>query len=725
METSPIEITLQIVLTVLAGISAQVISEYLRVPSIIFLLLFGVALGQDGIGLLHPQELGIGLEVVVSLSVALILFEGGLSLELKELGRVSDSLRNLVTTGVFITLVGGGMAAHWLGEFPWSLAFLYASLVVVTGPTVINPLLRQVSVDRRVATLLEGEGVLIDPVGAILAVVVLDIILNGDADPLLIVSGLTVRLGIGALIGGLGGAFLGFFLKTAEFLSEELRNLVVLASLWGLYGLGQAIRDESGLMATVIAGLVVRALSVPDERLLRRFKGQLTILAVSALFILLAADLSIASLFALGRGALLTVLVLMLVIRPLNIWLCTLSSDLTWKQKLFLSWIAPRGIVSASVASLFGILLTERGISGGEAIKALVFLTIIITVLSQGLTASLVARLLRITTQQQGSGVVIVGCNPLSLLIARLFKEQGESVVLIDTNAEACELAEQENLPVFVNSALDSEVLEQAGLSRATTLLAITNNADVNAVIAQQAQEEFQPPRIVSVCSEPTSEEAATGKKNTRKGGAGQAFPVIPLKTWNRYLQEGNVRLGETLLRTRGSLMQRAHLRALMRSGELIPLLVKRDNRMWVALAEEDWQPGDRIVYLLHDPKPKLLQRLSGGSRPRRLSVETLSTVEDIPLPAPVNETSPPPPPSDPIHASDIDLPETSVEEVEPPASGPTPPDSSGKAAEAAPSLSTTTFETTQNGYESGSADTAPPTPQEPLSESTGTQRRQ
>ena len=649
MDTS-FEITRQIVLTVLAGITAQVIAEYLKVPSIIFLLLFGIGLGSDGISWLHPQELGIGLEVVVSLSVALILFEGGLSLELKELGRVSDSLRNLVTTGVFITLVGGGMAAHWLGEFPWSLAFLYASLVVVTGPTVINPLLRQVQVDRKVSTILEGEGVLIDPVGAILAVVVLDIILNGDADPLLIVSGLAVRLGIGAAIGGTGGALLGIFLKRAEFLSEELRNLVVLAGLWGLYGIAQAIRGESGLMATVIAGLVVRALSVPDERLLRRFKGQLTILAVSVLFILLAADLSIASVFALGQGALLTVLVLMLVIRPLNIWLCTASSDLNWRQKLFLSWVAPRGIVSASVASLFAILLTERGISGGDAIKALVFLTIIITVLSQGLTASTLARFLGVTIQKEGCGVVIVGCNPLSLLIARLFKDGGESVVLIDTNAAACEQAEQENLPVFVNSALDTEVLEKAGLATATTLLAITNNGDVNAVIAQQAQEEFQPPRIVSVFSEENTAEEVPGKKgNSKKPSSGQkssgqkaVFPTIPLKMWNGYLQEGSVRLGETVLRARGSLMQRAHLRALMRSRELIPILVKRDNRMRVSLKEDDWQAGDRIIYLLHDPKPKLLQRLSGGSRPTRLNVETLPAVEEVPLPAPVVETAPP-----------------------------------------------------------------------------------
>ncbi|MEM6520163.1 MAG: cation:proton antiporter [Cyanobacteria bacterium P01_C01_bin.70] len=647
------EITVQIVLTVLAGISAQVIGEYLKVPSIIFLLLFGIGLGQDGIGLIRPTDLGVGLEVLVSLSVALILFEGGLSLELKELDKVSNSLRNLVTTGVFVTLLGGGMAAHWLGEFPWSLAFLYASLVVVTGPTVINPLLRQVSVDRKVATLLEGEGVLIDPVGAILAVVVLDIILNGDADPLLIVSGLTVRLGTGAVIGSIGGALLGVFLKQTEFLSEELRNLVVLASLWGLYGVAQEIQDESGLMAAVVAGIVLRALSIPDERLLRRFKGQLTILAVSVLFILLAADLSIASVFALGRGAVLTVTVLMLVVRPLNIAICTAPSDLNWRQKVFLSWIAPRGIVSASVASLFAILLTERGISGGDAIKALVFLTIIITVLTQGLTASLLAKLLGLTGQREGSGAVIVGCNPLSLLIARLFKENGESVALIDTNSEACKPAEQENLPVFVNSALDTEVLEKAGISAATTLLTITNNGDVNLVVAQQAQEEFNLPRIVAVMPKEDLEKKSATKKTPAKKGSGSPkstggktiFSTIALKLWNGHLKEGAVRLGETILRSEGALMQRAHLRALIRSGELVPLLVKRNGRMWVSLTEEEtWKVGDRVIYLLHDPKPKLLQRLSGGSRPTKLNVETLPTVEDVPLPTKVVEAPPPDP---------------------------------------------------------------------------------
>ncbi|GAB4186591.1 MAG: sodium:proton antiporter [Coleofasciculaceae cyanobacterium] len=628
------ELTLQMILAVLAGIGAQVIAEFLKVPSIVFLLMFGILLGPDGLGFLHPQRLGVGLEVIVALSVAVILFEGGLNLELRDLGKVSGSLRNLVTLGTLITLLGGGMAAHWLGEFPWSIAFLYASLVVVTGPTVISPLLKQVQVDRQVATLLEGEGVLIDPVGAILAVVVLDTILNGDASPSEAIIGLSLRLGIGASIGASGGWLLGLILKRVNFISEDLKNLVVLAGMWGLFGLAQMIRSESGLMATVVSGIVLGASALPEERLLRRFKGQLTVLCVSALFILLSADLSIASIFALGWGSLFTVSVLMFVVRPISITLCTWNSGLNLRQKLFLSWIAPRGIVSASVASLFAILLTQRGINGGDSIKALVFLTIMMTVFLQGLTARWVANLLQLNRHSGATGAVIVGCNPLSRLIARLFQERGESVVLIDTDPEACEKAEQENLRVIQSSGLDIKVLEEAGLDSMGTFLAMTSNGEVNSVLAQRAVEEFQPPRVLAVFPRDSQDNSPTSK-----GKVNQAFiPQLPIKAWNQYLNEGQVKLGKTTLKEPGFAFQRAHLQALIRSGELLPLLVERESSFQVVSATDSWQPGDQIIYLLHDPRPKLLKRLSGASPSSRLAVEKLPEVEEVPISAPVTE---------------------------------------------------------------------------------------
>ena len=625
MEAS-FDITLQMVIAVVAGISAQVLAAYIKVPSIVFLLLFGIFFGADGIGLLHPHLLGIGLEVIVALATAIILFEGGLDLELRELGRVSTSLQLLVTLGTLITLVGGSMAAHWLGEFPWPIAFLYASIVVVTGPTVVTPLLKQIKVDRQVATLLEGEGILIDPVGAILAVVVLDTILNGDADPFNAITGLLVRLGIGAAIGGAGGWLLSLFFKRATILSFELKNLVVLASVWGLFTLAQMIRSESGLMTTVMAGAVFANSSVPEERLLRHFKGQLTMLCISVLFILLAADLSIDSVFALGWGSLFTVLALMFVVRPINILLCTWNSDLNWRQKVFLSWVAPRGIVSASVAALFGILLTQRGINGGDAIKALVFLTILMTVFCQGLTAGWVAKLLRITSKQ-ATGAVIVGCNPLSILIARFFQERGETVVMIDTDPEASEQAQAQNLRVLTSSALDANVLEEAGLDSVGTFLAMTKNGEVNFVLAQRAAEEFDPPCVLAFY--PRDPQA--GSINNSK--VLQAFlPDFKLKTWNQYLNNEQVKLGTIALKDPGFSLKKIQLQALIRTGDLLPLFVERDDKINLIAGGETWLVGDRLIYLLHDPRPDMLKRLSGANQSTRLSLENLPEVEEIPI---------------------------------------------------------------------------------------------
>jgi len=611
-------LTLQIVITVVAGITAQVIAEYLKVPSIVFLLIFGIALGSDGWEILQPQSLGIGLEVLVALSVAIILFEGGLSLSGRELGRVSGSLRNLVTLGTSITLIGGGMAAHWLGEFPWPIAFLYASLVVVTGPTVIGPLLRQVAVDRRVATLLEGEGVLIDPVGAILAVVVLNTIIDSHARPLEIITGLTLRLGIGAAIGIAGGGLLSFIIKTCNFLTFELKNLVVLAGVWGLFGLSQFSRSESGLMAVVMAGIVLKAAAVPDERLLRRFKGQLTTLCVSVLFILLAADLSIASVIALGWGSVLTVLVLMLVVRPLSVALCTLKSDLNWRHKLFIAWVAPRGIVSASVASLFAILLTRAGINGGEAIKALVFLTILMTVFIQGLTARWVAKGLKITSSA-ATGAVIVGCNPLGRLIGCLFQEQGENVVLIDTDARACQQAKEEGLTVLQSSGLDTKILQEAGIESMGTFLVLTNNSEVNLVLAQRASEEFHPPRVLA---------AFAGTPNPDKNKVNQVFlPSFSVKEWNQYLDDNQIKLGKTIFKGNDLSEQQTRLTKLIENGELLPLLLRRDNSLQVVTEREEWRTGDELIYIMRDLRPQLLKRLSGTVK-TRLSLEILPEVE-------------------------------------------------------------------------------------------------
>jgi NhaP-type Na+/H+ or K+/H+ antiporter len=620
-------LTVLMITAIVAGVTAQVVANYIRVPSIVFLLIFGVMLGGNGLGILQPRDLGMGLEVIVSLSVALILFEGGLNLQLSDLDKVSASLRNLVTTGALITLIGGAIAAYWLAEFPWQIAFLYASLVVVTGPTVINPLLKEVGVDRRVATILEGEGVLIDALGAILAVVVLDVVLKSDASTSEIVLDLLVRLGIGGGIGAAGGWLLSGFLKRSQFLADDLKSSVVVAAVLGLFGLAQSIQSESGLMTAVLAGIVVRASAVPDERLLLKFKGQLTVLAVSVLFVLLAANLSIPSIFVLGWGGVQTVAVLMLIVRPLNVIVCTWNSSFTWRQKAFIAWCGPRGIVAASVASLFAIVLTDRGVNGGDSIKALVFLTIAMTVFLQGLTAKWVAKLLGLRVAK-ASGVVIVGGNPLGLLVARLFQSNGQKVTLVDTSAESCKQAIALGIPAFVSNGLDMRALAEAGLDSVGTFIALTINTDVNLVLAQRAMEEFRPPKVFAVYV----------KEDSNHQDIQQAFGNrVPIKSWNQYVSLQEIRLGEVTLAEETDL-QLSQFNNLYNSGNLLPIVFERKERLQIVPAEIAWESGDRIIYLLYTPKmlgPSPLQFLSGSEQAKdwESSSPTIDVIpEAIPL---------------------------------------------------------------------------------------------
>ncbi|MEN8446127.1 MAG: NAD-binding protein, partial [Cyanobacteria bacterium J06555_13] len=352
-----------------------------------------------------------------------------------------------------------------------------------------------------------------------------------------------------------------------------------------------------------------------EERLLRRFKGQLTIFSVSVLFILLAADLSIASVFELGPGSVLTVLALMLIVRPLNVWACTINSGLNWRQKAFMSWISPRGIVSASVASLFAILLTERGINGGDSIKALVFLTIIMTVFAQGLTARSLAQFLGVTSGS-ATGVVIVGCNPLGLTIGRLFKNWGESVVIIDTDRAACEKAEAEGFEVYIGSAMNEEILEVAGLSMIGTFLAITSNSEVNSVIAERAQEEFQPPRVFAVLPRLEGDDEKTKNRGELR------TPRLSVKQWNTFIQDDAVQMGTYDFTADAIELQREQVNKLIKDGDMVPLVSQLGDTREVVLGASEWQAGSQLTYLLHDPTPQLIKRLSGARKPSRQIVK-------------------------------------------------------------------------------------------------------
>lgn len=373
-----------------AGMLTHVVARKLQVPELVLLLAVGVLLGPEILGVIRPESLGTALDYVVGMSVAVILFEGGLNLNLGRLRGEQVIVRRLVTLGALVTAMGGTLAARYLMGWDLRISLLFGSLVVVTGPTVITPLVRRISLRSNLRTILEAEGVLIDPIGAIGAVVVLEFVMTsvepGVEPGMTQLLGLPTRLLLGAGIGAAGGIAMGLLLRDEEFLPPGLENVTTLALVLALFEVSESIQPESGIMAAAVAGIVVGNMETHVEEELKHFKEQLTVMLLGLLFVLLAGTVELEAIARLGWRGAAVVAVLMLVVRPVSVWLCSLGTGLELRERLFLGWISPRGIVAAAVASLFARTLPETT-ADGAAFQALVFCVIAVTVAVQGGTA--------------------------------------------------------------------------------------------------------------------------------------------------------------------------------------------------------------------------------------------------------------------------------------------------------------------------------------------------
>jgi NhaP-type Na+/H+ or K+/H+ antiporter len=476
------------------GVLAQALGAALRVPSIVALFGAGLLLGPDGIGWIDPGALGKGLYSLVSIAVAVILFEGALNLDVSRLRREGRTIRALVTTGALITWIGAACAARALLGWSYELSILFGAMAIVTGPTVIGPLLRSVRVKSSVATVLEAEGVLIDPIGAIVAAVTLEAVLAPDASSLAAsAAGLLPRLAVGALAGAAGGAVMALVLRERRLLPESLESLFVLAAVLVTYALCNALLSESGILAVVAAGVTLANLPtrLPDG--LREFKGTLTEGLIGLLFVLLAADVGIREMSDLGGRGLATVLVLMFVVRPLAVWVCTLGSNLAWRERAFVAWLGPRGIVAAAVASLGAAELSAHGNPGGDALRALVFLTIAVTVVVLGGFGGLVARMLGVRAPGR-SGVLVLGAHPVGLALAAELHRGGRPVILLDANPDHCREAEKSGWPVVFGNALEERTLARCRPEQALAVIGLTSNETVNHLFVREAKERFDVP---------------------------------------------------------------------------------------------------------------------------------------------------------------------------------------------------------------------------------------
>ena len=480
---------LMIVIAVIAGIVSQILSVIIGLPSIVMLFMVGIFLGPEVLGFLDPEVFGNGFETIIRLCVAIILFEAGLNLDKSEIRKHQKIILPLITYGALITMVFGAIFAIVITDLPWSLAFLFGSLVIVTGPTVIHPLLRRIKVESRLKNILETEGVIIDPIGAIIAIFVFELILEESHSLLFNVFLVFWRLGMGIVIGVVGGYVIGKIVMKFSLVMEDFVDLFVLASALGIYALSEAVIPESGLMAAVASGAILGNMDIPEEEPLKKFKGKLSILVISVLFVLLAANLEIRHIISLGWGGVIVVLAILMIVRPLQIFLTTFGSDLRFNEKVFLSCISPRGIVAASVASIFALQLTKRGIQGGDLVQGLVFLTIGISVVLQGTTANTVAKLLGVLVRSQKA--VIVGANAFGRVVGKLLRMNGKEVGFVDSNEYLVRLATQEGFEAIEGNSLDLDVLERIGLGDADTTLAVTTSNKVNIFVSRLSKIDF------------------------------------------------------------------------------------------------------------------------------------------------------------------------------------------------------------------------------------------
>lgn len=478
---------------ILLGIGAQWLASRLRIPSILVLLVTGIVAGPIT-HIVDPDMLfGDLLLPFVSLCVALILFEGGLTLRLSELSEHGAAVWSLVTVGAVVTWIGAAVAALMILKFPVGLSVLLGAVLVVTGPTVIGPLLQHIRPKGPVSPILKWEGIVIDPIGALLAVLVFEFLITqqtGGGDPTQ-----KIVLAIGKTLfaaGGIGivAAVLLTQVLRRYWVADHLQASVALMLAIGAFLASNVIQPESGLFAVTLMGIWVANQKSTEIRHIVEFKENLRVLLISTLFILLSARLTREDLLSLGWKTALFAAVLILIVRPVSVFLSTGVAKLKWKEKAFLAWMAPRGIVAAAVASVFSLGLSEAGVEGAEALIPNTFAIIIATVAVYGLTAMPLARFLKLTDEDP-QGILFLGAHLWARQLAKALFDRGVRVALIDANRESVAAARLAGLPAYQGDILDERTMERVELGGIGRMLAITPNDAVNEVAVRRLAHDF------------------------------------------------------------------------------------------------------------------------------------------------------------------------------------------------------------------------------------------
>ncbi|SEM30108.1 sodium/proton antiporter, CPA1 family (TC 2.A.36) [Maribacter orientalis] len=491
---------------IILGILAQWVAWRLKLPAILPLILIGLMVGPfstlytvDGSKLIEPiwngdngLFPGEGLYYFVSLAISIILFEGGLTLKRSEIRSIGPVITKLITLGSVTTFFGAALAAYFLFGLSWQLCFLFSALIIVTGPTVITPILRNIPLKKDVSAILKWEGILIDPIGALAAVLVYEFISVGEGQAYT----MTALVEFGKIL--LFGFTFGFtfahaltFLIKKSFIPHYLLNVVTLSVVLGVFVMSDVFAHESGLLAVVVMGMVMGNTNLPNIKELLYFKESLSILLISILFILLAANINIADLELIYTWKTVALfLSIVLLIRPLGVFLSSIGSNLKLNEKLFISWVGPRGIVAAGIASLFGSKLLSRGEPGAEYITPLVFMIVLGTVLLNATTARLFAKLIGVFLKKS-EGILILGASKASRLIGSYLHQNDRHVVLIDNNQSNIDKANKLGLEAISANIYSDSLTDNIELSDIGYLMALTGNSDINKYAINKFQDIF------------------------------------------------------------------------------------------------------------------------------------------------------------------------------------------------------------------------------------------
>lgn len=598
---------LELAAILVLGIFAQWLAWKVKVPAILPLLFLGLLLGPistlftptgeklvDG-DAIFQQEM---LFSFVAISVGVILFEGGLTLKLQEIRKQAGVVRNILTIGVLVTLVGGTVAAYYLMGMSWRFSFLFGALIVVSGPTVVTPILRNVKPNQATNTILKWEGILIDPLGALIAVLAYGFVRTTKSEQeytLIALRDFFLTMANGAFLGVLA-AFILYYLLRKNRLPTYLKNVVTLALVILTFAISELIMRESGLLAVTVMGILLANLKVEDIKLILTFKEDISIILISVLFLLLSSRIELAELSQLGLSSVILFFVVILVVRPLGIFLSTYKSDLNVREKLFISWIGPKGIVAAAVASLFSLELTmeeghmsEAELADSSLILPLVFMFIVGTVVIQGSTAKVVAKWLKVK-RKESPGFLFVGANEAARFVAKYLYDNGAPVLLADTAQNNLVEAEGMGLRTYGGDILKENLWEEIDLSDMGQLLAFTSNTGINVLACKKFANEFGEEKNFRLISRREIEVRDIDKpKNLLFNGAIDFINLVQLVRENPEIKEEPM---NTLDEYEAFVEEK--------KDRLIPMFVRTEGGRFRVISGYtlSFTKGDRLVYM-------------------------------------------------------------------------------------------------------------------------------